>query len=216
MDELVEKYKNHIENCILKAEKYESLINNEIYSLDGMSGYKTRHFYNNLLNTDDARYLEIGMWKGSSLCSAMYKNKADIVCIDNFSEFGGPKGEFLYNLNKFKGDNSVLFLDEDCFTVDISKINKRNIYLYDGNHSYESQYKALTHFYDCLDDIFIFIVDDWNCDIIRESTLTVINDLKLKKLYEKEIRLTFDNSHTPHEIAIKDWWNGIYITLLMK
>ena len=37
-----------------------------------MTGIKTRHFYNNILNTDDARYLEIGAWKGSSICSAMY------------------------------------------------------------------------------------------------------------------------------------------------
>ena len=28
--------------------------------MDGMTGKKTRHFYNNLLNTEDARYLEIG------------------------------------------------------------------------------------------------------------------------------------------------------------
>lgn len=32
--------------------------------MDGMSGIKTRHFYNNLLNYYDARYLEIGTWKG--------------------------------------------------------------------------------------------------------------------------------------------------------
>lgn len=216
MNDLIEKYKNHIENSIFKAEKNESLINNEILNLDGMSGVKTRHFYNNLLNIDDARYLEIGLWKGSSLCSAMYKNKTDIICIDNFNEGKHIKETFLYNLNNFKGDNNVLFINEDCFTVDISKINKRNIYLYDGGHSYEDHYKALSYFYDCLDDIFIFIVDDWNNDTIRDSTLAVINDLKLKKLYEKEIRLTFDNTHTPYDIAKIDWWNGIYITLLMK
>ena len=116
----------------------------------------------------------------------MYKNKADIVCIDNFSEFGGPKEDFLHNLNKFKGENNVLFINEDYFTVDISKINKRNIYLYDSNHNYDSQYKALTYFYDCLDDIFILIIDDWNCEIIRNSTINVINDLKLKNYMKKK------------------------------
>lgn len=126
------------------------------------------------------------MQKGSSLFSAMYKNKADIVCIDNFSEFGGPKEDFLHNLNKFKGENNVLFINEDYFTVDISKINKRNIYLYDSNHNYDSQYKALTYFYDCLDDIFILIIDDWNCEIIRNSTINVINDLKLKNYMKKK------------------------------
>ena len=75
-----------------------------------MSGLKTRHFYNNLLNFDDARYLEIGSWKGSSVCSAMYNNNAMIICVDNWSEFGGPKDEFLVNFNKFIGNNNARFI----------------------------------------------------------------------------------------------------------
>ena len=176
----------HINESLKKANDNKSKLNDELLNMDGMSGNMTRHFYNNLLELDDARYLEIGCWKGSSVCSAMYKNKADIVCIDNFSEFGGPKEDFLHNLNKFKGENNVLFINEDYFTVDISKINKRNIYLYDSNHNYDSQYKALTYFYDCLDDIFILIIDDWNCEIIRNSTINVINDLKLKNYMKKK------------------------------
>jgi hypothetical protein len=34
--------------------------------------------------------------------------------------------------------------------------------MYDGNHSNESHYNALLHYYLCLDDTFVFIVDDWN------------------------------------------------------
>jgi len=48
---------------------------------------KNTSFYNNLLNTDNAKYLEIGTLKGSSVCSTMYNNNANIVCIDNFSKF---------------------------------------------------------------------------------------------------------------------------------
>jgi len=91
-------------------------ITNEIINIDGMSGTKTRHFYNNLLNTEDVRYLEIGTWKGSSVCSAMCGNKATVVCIDNWSEFGGPKAEFLINFEKFKGENNATFIENDCFT----------------------------------------------------------------------------------------------------
>ena len=77
----MEKYKTLIETSLSNAENNISNISQEIIDLDGMSGTKTRHFYNNLLNTDDARYLEIGVWKGSSTCSAMYKNKANVICI---------------------------------------------------------------------------------------------------------------------------------------
>lgn len=59
----MERYKQIIENAFENAEKNISKINDEILHIDGMSGKKTRHFYNNLLNIEDARYLEIGTWK---------------------------------------------------------------------------------------------------------------------------------------------------------
>ena len=212
----MEYYINLVETASQNAENDSSKITNDIIQMDGMSGKKTRHFYNNLLNTEDARYLEIGTWKGSSVCSAMCNNKATVVCIDNWSEYGGPKREFLVNFEKFKGENDAIFIEDDCFKVDVSTLPKFNIYMYDGNHSHESQYKALSHYYECLDDIFIYIVDDWNCYLVRDGTIDAIRQLKLKVLYEKEIRLTWNNSHTPQPEASDTWWNGIYIVILQK
>jgi len=212
-------YIKHIEKSLENAELYISKITKELLELDGMSGKKTRHFYNNLLDfPDDVRYLEIGTWKGSSLCSAMYQNTAKIVCIDNFSEFGQVKEEFLQNMEKFKGNNQVHFIEQDCFEVDIKLIplEKINVYLYDGNHTFESHCKALTHFYDLLDDIFIYIVDDWNAPEIRAGTNQTIKELNFDILYEKEIRTTWDNNHAPYDEAREGWWNGIYIVLLKK
>lgn len=212
----MDKYKTLIETAFQNAENNISKITNDIISMQGMSGVKTRHFYNNLLNTEDARYLEIGTWKGSSVCSAMYGNKANVICIDNWSEFGGPKNEFLQNFEKYKGYNNAFFIENDCFKVDISVLPKFNIYMYDGNHSNYSHYKALLHYYNCLDDIFIYILDDWNCEDVRNGTIDAIKALNLKVLYEKEIRLTHDNSHTPLDIAINSWWNGLYVAILQK
>jgi hypothetical protein len=213
---MIDTYKTLVETAFYNAENNISKITNDIINMEGMSGTKTRHFYNNLLNTEDARYLEIGTWKGSSVCSAMYGNKAKVVCIDNWSEFGGPKSEFLFNFEKFKGDNDATFIENDCYKVDVSLLPKFNIYMYDGNHTEDSHYKALSHYYDCLDDIFIFIVDDWNWEYVRNGTYDAIQKLKLKVLYEKEVRLTWDNSHTPQPWARATWWNGIYITILQK
>lgn len=209
-------YIEHIKKSFENAEKDLSKINDEILAIEGMSGNKTRHFYNNILNIEDARYLEIGTWKGSSVCSAMCNNSATILCIDNWSEFGGPKGEFLVNYNKFKGANNAKFIEEDCFKVDTTDIGKYNIYMYDGNHTADAHYKALEHYLNCLDDIFIYIVDDWNAIEVREGTHNAINKLNLSVLYKKELRLTYDNSHTPFDIAHKSWWNGIYIAVIKK
>ena len=213
----METYKTHIETSFQNAENNISKITNDIINMEGMSGTKTRHFYNNLLNIEDARYLEIGTWKGSTVCSAMYKNKAKVVCIDNWSEFGGPKNEFLINFKKFKGENDAIFIENDCYKVDILTLPKFNIYMYDGNHTNESHYNALLHYYNCLDDVFIFIVDDWNWKDVRDGTFNSIEKLKLNILYEIELRTTDDETHaewgSPEQRA---WHNGIYVAILQK
>lgn len=210
------KYIEHLNKCIDNAENGISKLNDDILSMDGMTGKKTRHFYNNLLSLDDSRYLEIGTWKGSSVCSAMFENNANVLCIDTWEGFGGPFDEFQQNFMKCKGINNAGFIRNSCWNIDVSKIGPFNIYMFDGEHTYDDHYKSLPHYLNCLDDVFIFIVDDWNIDTVRVATNTAIKDFKLQTLWEKEIRLTFDNSHTPHDIATESWWNGIYICVLQK
>jgi len=215
--------KQHIETAFEKADIYESKITDHILNMEGMSGKKTRHFYNNLLNKDDARYLEIGTWKGSSVCSAMCGNKATIVCIDNWSEFGTPDHsgsviiQFMNNFNTYKGENNAEFIQEDCFDVDVSQLPKFNIYLYDGEHSEDSHYRALIHYYNCLDDMFVFIVDDWNWKQVRDGTYDSFKKLNLQVLYEREIRTSDDDTHPPMgSEKQKEWHNGIYVVILQK
>ena len=220
------KFINIVKEAYEKAEKGISKISEDIVKLDGMSGTKTRHFYNNVVSMDDARYLEIGTWKGSTVCAAMYGNKATVTCIDNWSNFGGPKQEFLDKFNKFKGENNAKYIENDCFKVDVSSIPKINIYLYDGSHARDEHYLALEHYYDCLDDTFIFIVDDWNWRGVREATVNSIRDLDLTVLYEKEITVGPAPNHTISyepsysiDTATCDWdgwWNGIYFAVLQK
>jgi hypothetical protein len=207
--ETIKKLEMFFEN----AENGISKIDNEIKGMEGMTGIKTRHFYNNLLTIEDSRYLEIGTWKGSSVCSAMCGNSSKILCVDNWSEFGGPKEEFLNNFEKYKGRNQATYIEVDCFSIDVNSIGKYNIYMYDGNHTYESHYKSLTYFIDSMEDEFILIVDDWNWEQVRSATNNSITDLNLTTLWSKEIKLN-ENNETTHD---RDgWWNGIAVFLLKK
>lgn len=201
--------KNHIDSALRDAEIGRSKITPDIITMEGMTGTKTRHFYNNLLTLNDARYLEIGTWKGSSVCSAIYGNTAMVHCIDNWCTFGGPKNDFLNNLNKYKGNNDVKFIESDCFKVDVASLPKFNIYLFDGEHAYEDQYNALKYYYECLDDIFIYMADDWNYDRVRNGTRDAVSHLKLNVLYEKEI-------FTQYNGVTDGWWNGLGIMILKK
>ena len=85
--------------------------------------------------------------------------------------------------------------------------------MYDGYHSYENQYKALEYYYEILDDTFIFIVDDWNWENIRNGTLNSIKDLNLKIIHKIEIRLTQDNQGTSDR---NGYHNGLFIAVLQK
>jgi hypothetical protein len=227
MIDTITNYTIHLSNAINKAEKNESKLIQKLLNIEGMSGKKTKHFYNNLLELPDSRLLEIGCWKGSTTCSLLYKNKATVTCIDSWHDFilneqhnnvnkDGPINEFMTNINEYKGDNLFNFYNEDCFKIDTRKLNKYNIYIYDGEHTYESQYNALKYYINNMDDIFIYIVDDWNDEPVRRGTFDAIRDLQLTNIWNKEIRLTNNNRHTPPDIAYETWWNGVYICILQK
>lgn len=214
---LTEKYIHHLEACFEKAYRKESKLIQEVHDIPGMTGEMTRHFYNNLLELDDARYLEIGVWSGSSSCSLMYANHAKGVMIDNFSSFGSPKETFLDNFEKYRGDNDVVFLEADCFQIDLSHLeNKFNIFIPDGDHSDSSHYKYIEHYLPCMQDIFIAVVDDWNWSSVRNGTMRGIEKFNLEVLYKKEIRLTNNDEHTPAEEAARTWHNGIGVFVLKK
>jgi hypothetical protein len=206
-----------ITKSINDAENGSSQLNESILKLEGMSGTKTRHFYNNLLKyTPNPVYLEIGTWKGSSVCSAMYNNNATVVCIDNWSQFSGPKSEFLENFNKYKGQNNASFIENDSFKVDLCNLPTFNIYMYDGDHLEQSHYLALTYYYPVLAHTFIYIVDDWNWLQVRKGTADAIKSLNLKIVYCREIRTSMDESVPPQPELSDNWWNGIAIFILAK
>lgn len=222
LDPVARELVMHVERSFNDADNKKSKVTSDILTMDGMTGIKTRHFYNNLLSANDIVYLEIGTWKGSSVCSAMCNNKATVVCIDNWSHGGWLEENvdiFNNNFTKFKGENNARFIESDCFNLDITSLPMFNVYLYDGDHTFEAQYKALTYYINNLQNTFIFIVDDWNSDIVRDGTKAAISDLNLKVLYEREVRTSSDNTHVympsftePHP----SWHNGIYIAVIQK
>ena len=209
----------HIIYSIENAENYKSKLPLEILSMNGMSGKKTRHFYNNMGEMNDCRYLEIGTWTGSSISSFMYKNTMTCIVNDNFSQFNSNndvKQKFLNNFNAYKGQNNAQFIESDCWNINPKTLSKFNMYLYDGEHSKESHYKALNHFLPCLENTFIYIIDDWNIDKIREGTLDAIKDNNLIISYKKEIRTSYDNTQPVVCCENSDWHNGICIFVLEK
>lgn len=209
--ELITRYIQHVDWCCEKSEMYESKLCAPLLSMEGMTGMKTRHFYNNICSLPGTRYLEIGTHAGSSICSAIYHNNNSIklaMCVDNWSEFGGPKETFAKNLDTYKGETPVMFLESDCWAIDTQSLPKFNIYMYDAGHTVEDHEKALTHFVNCMDTIFIYIVDDWNWDQVRNGTYFGIEKAGLHIAYVRH----FSSPCNGHA----DWWNGMAVFILQK
>jgi len=209
---------NILKQSLDTADQMQSKLPHEILLMEGMSGKKYRSLINTLVEkTHNARYLEVGSWAGSTVCSAMYGNTCKVTCIDNWSEFGGPKESFMHNTSKYiTTDINFTFIEKDFRQVDFSNIGKFNIYLFDGPHNEKDQYDGITMALPALDDTFILIVDDWNWPDPRKGTLDALSSSGLNILTKLEIRTTNDNSHGPYSGQHGDWHNGYFIAVVSK
>lgn len=226
--------KEHIDEAFKNAENEKSKLITPIFQINGMSSAKVRCLLNNLLNIDNVKYLEIGMWRGSTLISALYgNNPKTVVGIDNFSEFVlphptsqewlfltdiqerrhpvHPRDELFHNLQEFlPPENKISILEGGCFNEELLKkcgeLSPFNIYFYDGNHSYESQKRAMTEYVKFMDKTFIIIVDDWNASDASKGTLDGLAECGVKIIHKVE---KFTNFNCDRET----WWNGIGVLL---
>jgi hypothetical protein len=189
--------------AIAKAELGQSKLSPEAIAVPGMTSPKIRHFLNNVGGADGINYLEIGIHKGATFVAANYGNKfLSSVAVDNWSQFcdAGTRDEFVRNADQFVG--AYTLLDMDCFGIMPDQLPARvNMYLYDGDHTDDAQYRAVSHFYPHLDGQFLFMVDDWFTGA-RDGTRRAIRDLGLTTIFEAELS--------------DGWWNGFFVALLRK
>jgi len=205
--------KNFLKTCIDKANNNISNISEHAITLHGMSGKKFRHLLNNLCSGPYTRYLEIGLWQGSTFCSAISNNEQNIEYaygVDNWSEFGGPKQQFLNNYERYKKENYHI-INDNCFNIDL-KDKKFNIFFYDGDHSFEMTKKCLEYFKKNLDKQFILIIDDWNANHINDAIRVGIAEFGYIVEYEQSY-FTIDQHGMPYADP-ETWWNGCFVTLL--
>jgi Methyltransferase domain len=207
-----------LNNAFDRALALDGKVSPRVLDLEGMSGRNYRHFINNLIGSlPDARYLEVGCWAGSTACAAMDGNKVTMLCIDNWTEFGGPKDVFFANIEATRTPNvQFAFLESDFRHVDFRQVNKYNCYLFDGPHERKDQYDGLMLALPALDEEFVFLVDDWNWTPVREGTMEAIETAGLKVKTSIELRTTQDNSHPELFGKHSDWHNGYFLSVLEK
>jgi hypothetical protein len=199
----------HATESVLLADRCQSTLPGEILGVPGYSSPRVRHLLNNLCRFPACRYLEVGSWQGATILSASYRNPGGFLAIDNFSEFGGPREEFLANRGRWRADCRFEHLDADCWTVAPRQVGPVNVYFYDGGHAEEDQYRAFSHFEPAFTDPFIAVVDDWNWDRVRFGTQRAFSALGFQSLALWQL-------WSPVQSNLDGWWNGLLVAVVSK
>jgi hypothetical protein len=197
----------HVDASIARADRHASKLDRAAFRAKGFTSPKIRHLLNNLGSLDGLHYLEVGVHRGATFVSTNYRNQlASATAVDNWSEFdddGSVRTDFLRHCATLLAPGSYRVVERDCFAVTPQEVRTPvNFYFYDGEHSHESQWRALTHFYPMLDDVFIFLCDDYTWESARTGTTQALDDLDLEVLYQREL--------------VEGWWNGLLVSVLRK
>jgi hypothetical protein len=196
-----------IKEAIAKAEKGKSKLSNQyIERLTGLSSPKIWHTLNNL-SAESTAYLEVGTYMGSTLMATTFCNPhLYTVAVDNFCMKPKTRNHFFHNVKHI----NFKFIEQDCFQINLKEIEKPiDLYFFDGEHTYEAQYKAIDYFLPAMANEFVYVVDDWTNGPVKSATLDAIKNNNLQIL-EMEIR-------GDGKLKDKDgWWCGFAAFKLKK
>jgi hypothetical protein len=202
-----------LEQSFSKADAMDHKLSDNVMNMLGMSGRKYRTLINRLIeNTPDARYLEVGSWKGSTSCAAMYNNTVVVKCIDNWYEGVATRDAFLRNVELAKTPNvDFSFIHDNFENVDYTSIGKFNVYMFDGPHEKLDQYNGVKLALPALDNIYTLIVDDYNDKQVQDGTVEALADLNQTVIASITI-LSHDNPY----LSGSDWHNGYFIAVIKQ
>jgi len=200
-----------IELAVEKAIKRKSNLTTEALNVPMLGSLNIRHLLNNLASISNI-YCEVGSHVGGSFVSAFFGNNnlKEAIAIDSWAsdktEGHAFEDQFLSNIS-VPNEVPLTIIKSDSFNVSISSLPKIDFYYYDGSHDYESQKMALLYYLPAMADEFLFAVDDYILEEVRNGTQDGIKLSGCEVLYEKEFI-------TDHEYDNESFWRGWYIALL--
>jgi hypothetical protein len=212
---MVSELSKHIENSIKNALDSSSSISPEYNSIKGFSTSTQRHLMNNLCSlSTPTTYLEVGLYGGATFFSSACGNtNCTIHGVENFSQdFGDPtiKAHFEANLDKYKTSKMTVHND-DFFAMDLNKVpSDINVYYYDGHHDYEYQKKALPFIFDKLASTFIWVIDDYDWDTVKNGSTDGLAELSTRVKIDHKWEMSDNKPDGP------TWHNGVAVLLLTK
>lgn len=149
-------------------------------------------------------FVNVGVWHGFSFLAGIAANPdRECVAIDNFSQFGGPKAEFLGRHEALRSPNHHFHeMDYEAYFATVHR-GPIGFYIYDGEHSYRNQLRGLEAAEPFFADGCVVMVDDTNDPEPRQATLDFITRRpgRYRILFDQA---TACNSHPT-------FWNGVLL-----
>ena len=98
----------------------------------------------------------------------------------------------------------------NCDFIDVDKTNIKDVdlFLYDGDHSFESTKLAVEYFADTFAEECILIFDDANWDGVVNGAMEGIQKAGLTIQYEKKMLNSVEDKQM--------WWNGLYLVVVKR
>lgn len=196
----------HVDKSIAKALLGESHVAPSILQIKGFSTATQRHLVNNLASKMGF-YLEVGLFRGATLCAAVSGNpNLHALGIEDLSQPFGEEGveqDLRRNIMPFLSDKV------DVILKDYAKVHACqmpvDLYFYDGAHGREDQARALPHFFECMADTFLYMVDDASWSEVAIGTVEGFERLHGRVSVDKTWKLDEGKPDSPL------WHNGILI-----
>jgi len=210
-----------IKEAIEKADNLQSKMDEVAWSVPALSSLRIRHLMNNL-GAISTMYFESGVHV-SGLFSSVIRNNPNIISATANDNWASDSTSEIKYYDQFVGntlkciheDTKLLVLIKDTFETDPSWVSGPiDLYLFDADHSYESQRKAVTHFMPAMADEFIFCVDDWQYGDVKRGTIDGLLNSGCEILFQQELLNT--EPYTEDQHRNDEWWRGFYLALLKK
>lgn len=154
----------------------------------------------------DQCFVNVGVWHGYSFLSAILGNPdRSCVGVDNFSQFGGPKTEFMARFERWRSPHDRHQFFEMDYRDYFAQVHSQplGVYLYDGEHSYHNQLQGLRVAEPFFAPGCIVVVDDTNWDEPRQASLDFVEESA--RSYELIFDARTAANHHP------TWWNGLMV-----
>ena len=195
----------------------KSKLTDSQFDVGGFISPNTRNLYNRFGSMSE-HYFELGSHIGASLVSTVYGNDnlKSVTACDNYSLFiedttQDTRAEFYKNADRhIKGRYTML--EKDGFKLTKEDLpNPIDLYLKDGDHSYESEYLGVIKIAPFLAKECIMVVDDFSWADVQRGTWDGIRDAGLNVVYA----MTFWNG-VESDCGKTGFWNGCGVFLINK